>query len=96
MECKHNQESLNVFEIHSDLLNVMLNEIMHKGYTVKKFLVRHMKLTLYQRHNAIMGNKVDHDSFQGSYRTGTGSHSCGCVYASGQWVLTAGHCGGSS
>merc|ERR1712044_133361 len=34
--------------------------------------------------------------WQGSYRTGTGSHTCGCVFLGGTWTLTAGHCGGSS
>ena len=35
-------------------------------------------------------------NYQGSYRTGTGSHSCGCVFVGGQFALTAGHCGGST
>merc|ERR1711893_200660 len=34
--------------------------------------------------------------WQGSYRTGTGSHTCGCVFLGGTWTLTVGHCGGSS
>merc|ERR1711893_171657 len=34
--------------------------------------------------------------WQGSYRTGTGSHTCGCVFLGSTWTLTAGHCGGSS
>merc|ERR1712043_15833 len=46
----------------------------------------------------VNGNDVDIADYpwQGSYRTGTGSHSCGCVSVGGNWVLTAGHCGGSA
>jgi len=32
--------------------------------------------------------------WQGSYRTGSGSHTCGCVFIGGQFALTAAHCGG--
>merc|ERR1712121_171468 len=37
---------------------------------------------------------ADHP-WQGSYRI-FGSHSCGCVLGSTQWVVTAAHCGGGS
>jgi len=46
----------------------------------------------------VNGEDVDIANYpwQGSYRTATGSHTCGCVYMGANWVLTAGHCGGSS
>merc|ERR1712121_161264 len=37
---------------------------------------------------------ADHP-WQGSYRI-FGSHSCGCVLVSAEWVVTAAHCGGGS
>merc|ERR1712044_123398 len=51
-----------------------------------------------QNEYIVNGDDVDIANFQyqGSYRTASGSHSCGCVAVGGNWVLTAGHCGGSS
>merc|ERR1712044_26977 len=46
----------------------------------------------------VNGNDVNiaNYKYQGSWRPSSGSHSCGCVAVGGNWVLTAGHCGGSS
>ena len=33
---------------------------------------------------------------QGSYRTASTFHTCGCVFVGGRYVLTAGHCGGTT
>merc|ERR1712150_11989 len=49
--------------------------------------------------NHIVGGKdvdIAQYPWQGSYRTSSDSHTCGCVYVGGTWTLTAGHCGGSS
>ena len=39
--------------------------------------------------------KAVNNDLQGSYRTAVGSHTCGCVFVGSNYVLTAGHCGGT-
>ena len=63
----------------------------HVVHSVKSLANFHLSITFNLNRSV---NQV-YFSLKGSYRTGTSSHTCGCVFVGGNWAITAGHCGGS-